>query len=267
MPATCSAPLASPILLRTESLLCSTLHTAHSHTLFRVHTPARVGSMLCCPLSFRAESMLGTLHTPLRVHTPFRVENMLCCTPFRAESTLCSTLCILHTPFRVHITALCANHRLVCVSPPCVHFTHRGSHSPRLTHYLACTSLAGVRFTHRVPLTAAHSLPCVHITGWCTFHSLCFTHRDTFTVFHSPGAPCVQLINGMRVVKFYAWERPFVQIASKYRSQEATILWKIAKLQGVFGMVLFSGEALPCLCSMLCCVMCSVLVQRSVACS
>eukprot|EP00197_Chlamydomonas_leiostraca_P002886 CAMPEP_0202857580 /NCGR_PEP_ID=MMETSP1391-20130828/470_1 /ASSEMBLY_ACC=CAM_ASM_000867 /TAXON_ID=1034604 /ORGANISM="Chlamydomonas leiostraca, Strain SAG 11-49" /LENGTH=1463 /DNA_ID=CAMNT_0049536397 /DNA_START=117 /DNA_END=4508 /DNA_ORIENTATION=- len=50
-----------------------------------------------------------------------------------------------------------------------------------------------------------------------------------------------EVISGMQMIKFYAWEVPFTDAVQGARAQEARILRITAFWQGVFGMVLFSG--------------------------
>lgn len=50
-----------------------------------------------------------------------------------------------------------------------------------------------------------------------------------------------EIINGIQMIKFYAWERSFTAEVSKARSEEAKILKTTALWQGTFGVVLFSG--------------------------
>lgn len=50
-----------------------------------------------------------------------------------------------------------------------------------------------------------------------------------------------EVINGIQMIKFYAWERSFKAEITKARGEEAKILKVTAIWQGLFGMVLFSG--------------------------
>ena len=53
-----------------------------------------------------------------------------------------------------------------------------------------------------------------------------------------------ELINGIQMIKFYAWEGPFKARVAAARSEEAKILKSTALWMGIFGMVLFSGPVL-----------------------
>ncbi|GAX83000.1 hypothetical protein CEUSTIGMA_g10427.t1 [Chlamydomonas eustigma] len=50
-----------------------------------------------------------------------------------------------------------------------------------------------------------------------------------------------EIINGIQMIKFYAWEAPFNVEVMKYRNNEADILRALAFWQGMFGMLLFVG--------------------------
>jgi ATP-binding cassette, subfamily C (CFTR/MRP), member 1 len=50
-----------------------------------------------------------------------------------------------------------------------------------------------------------------------------------------------EIIPGIRIIKFYAWESPFLQRVQECRNAEVIILKKIAIMSGAFGMLLFSG--------------------------
>jgi ATP-binding cassette, subfamily C (CFTR/MRP), member 1 len=53
-----------------------------------------------------------------------------------------------------------------------------------------------------------------------------------------------EVVNGMRVIKFYNWEEPFKTNATSFRNEEAKRMLRIAWLQGAFGLVLFVGPVL-----------------------
>jgi ATP-binding cassette subfamily C (CFTR/MRP) protein 1 len=53
-----------------------------------------------------------------------------------------------------------------------------------------------------------------------------------------------EVINGMRVIKFYDLEEPFKKMAGTFRNEEAKRMLRIAWLQGGFGLVLFVGPVL-----------------------
>ncbi|GFR43059.1 hypothetical protein Agub_g4065 [Astrephomene gubernaculifera] len=50
-----------------------------------------------------------------------------------------------------------------------------------------------------------------------------------------------ELINGIQMIKFYAWEESFRAAVAECRGQEASILRRFAWWQGVFGLLLFYG--------------------------
>ncbi|GMH40904.1 hypothetical protein BSKO_08808 [Bryopsis sp. KO-2023] len=50
-----------------------------------------------------------------------------------------------------------------------------------------------------------------------------------------------EIINGIRVIKFYAWESSFVKRVQEYRNEEGKILRKLALAFGGFAMLLFVG--------------------------
>ncbi|KAG2498469.1 hypothetical protein HYH03_003722 [Edaphochlamys debaryana] len=50
-----------------------------------------------------------------------------------------------------------------------------------------------------------------------------------------------ELINGIQMIKFYAWESSFREAVLEARGQEARILRRTALWQGVFGLLLFYG--------------------------
>lgn len=50
-----------------------------------------------------------------------------------------------------------------------------------------------------------------------------------------------EVITGMRVIKFYAWEASFIERIQEYRNKEGTILKKLSVTFGLFSMLLFTG--------------------------
>ena len=50
-----------------------------------------------------------------------------------------------------------------------------------------------------------------------------------------------EAVNGMKVIKLYAWEQPFKEAIQKVRLQETTLLWRISKLSASFGLMLFAA--------------------------
>lgn len=53
-----------------------------------------------------------------------------------------------------------------------------------------------------------------------------------------------ECINGIRVLKFYAWERNFAERITAIRADELGELWKINKLSALFSVLLFSAPVL-----------------------
>lgn len=53
-----------------------------------------------------------------------------------------------------------------------------------------------------------------------------------------------EVVNGMLMIKFYAWEDSFKKDVMECRGEEAKILKTVVKWQGLFGMFLFSGPVL-----------------------
>lgn len=53
-----------------------------------------------------------------------------------------------------------------------------------------------------------------------------------------------EVVNGIQMIKYYAWERSFMAEVMKARDGEAQILRRTAVWQGFFGMILFSGPVL-----------------------
>ncbi|GLI66142.1 hypothetical protein VaNZ11_009876 [Volvox africanus] len=50
-----------------------------------------------------------------------------------------------------------------------------------------------------------------------------------------------ELISGIQMIKFYAWESSFRSAVQECRAQEANILRRLAMWQGIFGLLLFYG--------------------------
>ncbi|KXZ51207.1 hypothetical protein GPECTOR_13g694 [Gonium pectorale] len=50
-----------------------------------------------------------------------------------------------------------------------------------------------------------------------------------------------ELINGIQMIKFYAWEPSFRAAVAEFRGKEAAILRRMALWQGLFGLLLFYG--------------------------
>ena len=50
-----------------------------------------------------------------------------------------------------------------------------------------------------------------------------------------------EAVNGMKVIKLYAWEQPFKEAIQAVRLQETNLLWRISKLSASFGLMLFAA--------------------------
>ena len=59
-----------------------------------------------------------------------------------------------------------------------------------------------------------------------------------------------EVINGMRVIKYYAWESAFAQRVRAIRDREVTLVWKSQKVGALFGVALFSTPVFIAVCSL-----------------
>ena len=59
-----------------------------------------------------------------------------------------------------------------------------------------------------------------------------------------------ELINGMRVIKYYAWENTFADRVRKIRDREVGLVWKSQKVGALFGVALFSTPVFIAVCSL-----------------
>lgn len=53
-----------------------------------------------------------------------------------------------------------------------------------------------------------------------------------------------EVINGMRVIKFYAWETSFAERIAAIRAEEINTVWRVAKISALFGVLLFAAPVL-----------------------
>lgn len=59
-----------------------------------------------------------------------------------------------------------------------------------------------------------------------------------------------EVINGMRVIKYYAWESTFAQRVRAIREREVGLVWKSQKVGALFGVALFSTPVFIAVCSL-----------------
>lgn len=59
-----------------------------------------------------------------------------------------------------------------------------------------------------------------------------------------------EVINGMRVIKYYAWEHAFAQRVRAIRNREVALVWKSQKVGALFGVALFSTPVFIAVCSL-----------------
>ena len=59
-----------------------------------------------------------------------------------------------------------------------------------------------------------------------------------------------EVINGMRVIKYYAWESTFAQRVRAIRDREVALVWKSQKVGALFGVALFSTPVFIAVCSL-----------------
>ena len=53
-----------------------------------------------------------------------------------------------------------------------------------------------------------------------------------------------EVVNGIRVIKFYAWEASFADRIKAVRADEIGLVWTVSKISAVFGLLLFSVPTL-----------------------
>jgi ATP-binding cassette subfamily C (CFTR/MRP) protein 1 len=53
-----------------------------------------------------------------------------------------------------------------------------------------------------------------------------------------------ELVNGIRVIKFYAWETAFSKRVADIRNQEVETIWTVSKISATFGVLLFAAPVL-----------------------
>jgi ATP-binding cassette subfamily C (CFTR/MRP) protein 1 len=53
-----------------------------------------------------------------------------------------------------------------------------------------------------------------------------------------------EVVNGIRVIKFYAWEHAFADRVNAIRKQEVDTIWAVSKISAIFGVLLFAAPVL-----------------------
>jgi ATP-binding cassette subfamily C (CFTR/MRP) protein 1 len=53
-----------------------------------------------------------------------------------------------------------------------------------------------------------------------------------------------ELVNGIRVIKFYAWETAFSKRVAEIRDAEVATIWTVSKISATFGVLLFAAPVL-----------------------
>ena len=59
-----------------------------------------------------------------------------------------------------------------------------------------------------------------------------------------------EVVNGMRVIKYYAWEKAFKERVEVIRNKEVGIIWESQKVSAMFGVALFSTPVFIAVCSL-----------------
>ena len=58
-----------------------------------------------------------------------------------------------------------------------------------------------------------------------------------------------EVVNGMKVIKYYAWEKTFKGKTEKIREEEVNLVWRAQKISALFGVALFSTPIFIAVCS------------------
>ena len=58
-----------------------------------------------------------------------------------------------------------------------------------------------------------------------------------------------EVVSGMKVIKYYAWEKTFKGKAEKIREEEINLVWRAQKISALFGVALFSTPIFIAVCS------------------
>ena len=58
-----------------------------------------------------------------------------------------------------------------------------------------------------------------------------------------------EVVSGMKVIKYYAWEKTFKGQAEKIREEEINLVWRAQKISALFGVALFSTPIFIAVCS------------------
>ncbi len=53
-----------------------------------------------------------------------------------------------------------------------------------------------------------------------------------------------EVVNGIRVIKFYAWEKSFQSRVEEIRKEEIDTVWRVSKISALFGVLLFAAPVL-----------------------
>ena len=59
-----------------------------------------------------------------------------------------------------------------------------------------------------------------------------------------------EVVNGMRVIKYYAWESAFAQRVREIRDKEVKLIWQSQRVGALFGVALFSTPVFIAVCSL-----------------
>ena len=58
-----------------------------------------------------------------------------------------------------------------------------------------------------------------------------------------------EVVSGMKVIKYYAWEKTFKEKTEKIREEEVNLVWRAQKISALFGVALFSTPIFIAVCS------------------
>ena len=94
---------------------------------------------------------------------------------------------------------------------------------------------------------------CIIVAAPCTF----FVARKLFMI-RGKLVKCAdgrinilsEVVNGMRVIKYYAWEKSFAERVDEIRDKEVKLIWESQKVGALFGVALFSTPVFIAVCSL-----------------
>jgi ATP-binding cassette subfamily C (CFTR/MRP) protein 1 len=94
---------------------------------------------------------------------------------------------------------------------------------------------------------------CIIVAAPCTF----FVARKLFQI-RGKLVKCAdgrinilsEVVNGMRVIKYYAWEKSFAARVDEIRDKEVKLIWESQKVGALFGVALFSTPVFIAVCSL-----------------